>query len=129
MKEFKFFQTGTLSNPQMLGQETNITASAFHEQLINQRRLIEDSELSYRFERRAIEESRRMMVEERDIIRIEPTLYVKGSIKLKPKWWMRIKMFFQKEYFFNEDFIPFTVLIVTAVSFFIILTVTRILLK
>jgi hypothetical protein len=91
---------------------------------------IEDGERAYRLERRAREESRWMMEEERDIIRKfdVPTLhYVKGSIELKPKWWMRIKMFFQKQYYFNGDFIPFTVFVATTITFFTILVISKIL--
>ena len=122
MKEFKFFQKGTLSDPHMLNVDTRATSS-----LNTTRTRIEDGERAYRFERRAREESRRMMLEEASTIRTE--LYVKGSIKLKPKWWMRVKMFFQEQYYFNEDCLPFTMSILTAISIFIILTVKSILLK
>lgn len=127
MKEFKFFQKGTLSDPHMLNLGTRDTSS-----LLNTTRMrIEDGERAYRFEIRAREESRRMMLEEVPTIRTElkESLYVKGSIKLKPKWWMRVKMFFQRQYYLNEDFIPFTVSILTAISIFIILTIKSILLK
>lgn len=119
MREFKFFQKETSSNSWTLEQETNITASSFHEQLINQRRLIEDGERAYRFERRNRIESERSSL-------INP-LYVKGSIELKPKWWMRVKMFFQKQYYFNGDFIPFTVFVATTITFFTILVISKIL--
>lgn len=126
MKEFKFFQKGTLSDPHMLNLGTRATSS-----LNTTRTRIEDDERAYRFEIRAREESRRMMLEEVPTIRTElkESLYVKGSIKLKPKWWMRVKMFFQGQYYLNEDFIPFTVSILTAISIFIILTIKSILLK
>lgn len=126
MKEFKFFQKGTLSDPHMLNLGTRDTSS-----LNTTRTRIEDDERTYRFESGAREESRRMMLEEVPTIRTElkESLYVKGSIKLKPKWWMRVKMFFQGQYYLNEDFIPFTVSILTAISIFIILTIKSILLK
>lgn len=93
MREFKFFQRETSYNSWTLDGDTVPTES-----LDSQRRRIEDGERAYRFERRAREECRIMMEEERDIIRRlnEPTLYVKGSIELNPKWWMKIKMFYQK---------------------------------
>lgn len=124
MREFKFFQRETTPNSWTLDGDITLIES-----LDSQRRRIEDGERAYRFERRAREECRIMMEEERDIIRRlnEPTLYVKGSIELKPKWWMRIKMFFQKQYYFNGDFIPFTVFVATTITFFTILVISKIL--
>ena len=114
MREFKFFQRETTPNSWTLDGDITLIES-----LDSQRRRIEDGERAYRFERR-----NRMESERSSFVNL---LYVKRSIELKPKWWMRIKMFFQKQYYFNGDFIPFIVFVATTITFFTILVISKIL--
>ena len=121
MKEFKFFQKGTLDDPQMLDGLTQSTAS-FNadtpEGHMNRRRLYHTNPERYDgFRNRAIiGELTRQRIEdqerqERIIRRLNGTehrdnhgnsdyvpFFTGGPrvTRVNPKWWMKIKMFFQE---------------------------------
>lgn len=52
MKPFKFFQKGTLDDPQMLNESTHITASFYNDRIDIERQRIVDAETAYRFRSR-----------------------------------------------------------------------------
>jgi len=157
MREFKFFQKGTLDDPQMLDGETYITAS-FNDDTpeghMGRRRLYHTNLPEY--ERQRMETNRyfesptygshmetmrlgtperhqdiiRRINEQRDLndnpIRLFQTTTV---TKVNPKWWMKIKMFFQKINFyieFNSEIVG-TIVIAGSLTIGAILVISKIL--
>lgn len=89
MRDFKFFQKGTLDNPQMLYEETYTTASLNDDTPNGQLNMSNEEILRLRYE--SIE---RELVNETNHI----PFFTGGPrvTRVNPKWWMKIKMFFQK---------------------------------
>lgn len=88
MRDFKFFQKGTLDNPQMLDEETYATAS-FNDDTPNGHLNMSNEEIL----RLRCESIERELVNET----IHIPFFTNGprATKVNPKWWMKIKMFFQ----------------------------------
>ena len=155
MKDFKFFQKGTLDDPQMLNEETYATAS-FNadtpEGVMNRRMLYHtnrdvydrlrnptnNNEMELYFHDRRFQSSETVQptLHQEDGIRIinrgnvhndnhGNTDYVPFSFgttrvtRVNPKWWMKVKMFFQKLFLYSDQIFPiviFSILITVIVS-------------
>lgn len=109
MKPFKFFQKGTLVDPQMLEEITRATASFNTDtpdgHLYRRRLYHTDRELYDRLHNPPNNNEMERYFYDRELRRFETTRPTDNQIKLhqttrvtrvNPKWWMKIKMFFQK---------------------------------
>ena len=143
VKPFKFFQKGTLDDPQMLEEMTRATASfnadtpdghVYRRRLYHTDRELYDrlrnppnnNEMERYFydrelrpditEERISEITRRINGGERSIP------FFTGESRattVNPKWWMKIKMFFQKLFLYSDQIFPiiiFSTLITVIVS-------------
>lgn len=139
MKPFKFFQKGTLDDPQMLNEETFSTAS-FNadtpEGYNGRRRLYHTDRNLYDRRFRSFETGNQPTLHQEEGIRMinggnvhndnhGNTDYVPFSFgatrvtRVNPKWWMKIKMFFQKLFLYSDQIFPiiiFSTLITVIVS-------------
>ena len=154
MKPFKFFQKGTLDDPQMLNEETFSTAS-FNadtpESYMNRRMLYHTNRDAYdRLRNPQNNNEMERYYYDRGLGRFEttqPTLHqeegirtINGNVhndnhgntdyvpfsfgttrvtRVNPKWWMKIKMFFQKLFLYSDQIFPiviFSILITVIVS-------------
>ena len=144
MKPFKFFQKGTLVDPQMLNQETYSTASFYAdtpEGHYARRRLyhtdrnlygrlrnpLNNNEMErYFYDRELRRETTQPTLHQEEGIRVinggniqndnhSNTDYVPFSFgttrvtRVNPKWWMKIKMFFQKISLYSDQIFPITI--------------------
>ena len=137
MKPFKFFQKGTIDDPQMLNGETYSTAS-FNadtpEGHYARRRLYHtDRNLYNRLNNPFSNNEMERYYYDRQLGRFEtirPTLRQEEGIRIinggnnnytpfftgtpratrvNPKWWMKIKMFFQKISLYSDQIFPITI--------------------
>ena len=154
MKPFKFFQKGTLDDPQMLNEETFSTAS-FNadtpESYMNRRMLYHTNRDAYdRLRNPQNNNEMERYYYDRGLGRFEttqPTLHqeegirtINGNVhndnhgntdyvpfsfgttrvtRVNPKWWMKVKMFFQKLFLYSDQIFPiviFSILITVIVS-------------
>lgn len=127
MKEFKFFQKGTLDDPQMLEEITRATAS-FNADTpdghVYRRRLYHtDRELYGRLRNPPNNNEMERYFYDRELRRFETTqptgivhndnhgntdyvpFFTGGprATKLNPKWWMKVKMFFQNLLLYSDQ--------------------------
>ena len=145
MKQFKFFQKGTLDDPQMLNELTRATASfnADTPEGYNGRRHLyhRDPELygrlsnplnnnemeRYFYDRELRRETTQPTLSQQEGIRTingggnihndnhGNTDYVPFSFgttrvtRVNPKWWMKIKIFFQKISLYSDQIFPITI--------------------
>lgn len=153
MKPFKFFQKGTLDDPQMLNETTRATAS-FNadtpEGHYARRRLYHtDRNLYHRLNNPFSNNEMERYYYDRQLGRFEtirPTLRQEEGIRIinggnnnripfftgtpratttNPKWWMKIKIFFQEQFWFKD---PAGVIAIAAgLTIFVILTIAKIL--
>lgn len=136
MKEFKFFQKGTVD---MLDGETHVTASfnddtpeghmsrraLYHTNpdLYGRLRQSNNEMEQYFIERGFHQED---LTEQRDLNDNPIRLFQTTSVTtVNPKWWMKIKMFFQ-EVNFNGDILGI-ILIAGSLTFGVILVISKIL--
>jgi hypothetical protein len=136
MREFKFFQKGTVD---MLDCETHVTASfnddtpeghmsrraLYHTNpdLYGRLRQSNNEMEQYFIERGFHQED---LTEQRDLNDNPIRLFQTTSVTtVKPKWWMKIKMFFQ-EVNFNGDILGI-ILIAGSLTFGVILVISKIL--
>ena len=122
MKPFKFFQKGTLDDPRMLEEMTRATAS-FNADTpdghVYRRRLYHtDRELYDRLHNPPNNNEMERYFYDRELRRFETTRPTDNQIKLyqttrvtrvNPKWWMKIKMFFQTISLYSDQIFPITI--------------------
>ena len=122
MKPFKFFQKGTLVDPQMLEEMTRATASFNADtpdgHLYRRRLYHTDRELYDRLHNPPNNNEMERYFYDRELRRFETTRPTDNQIKLyqttrvtrvNPKWWMKIKMFFQKLSLYSDQIFPITI--------------------
>jgi hypothetical protein len=157
MKPFKFFQKGTLNDPQMLDEIVRATASfnadtpdghVYRRRLYHTDRDLYDrlnnpnnnNEMErYYYDRQLgrFETVRPTPSRQEELIRringggtdnIPPFTPFVGTSKvtINPKWWMKVKMFFQKLSLYSDQVVPITV-IATTITFIVILIISKIL--
>jgi hypothetical protein len=141
MKDFKFFQKGTLDNPQLLGDELTRSTASFNadtpEGYMNRRMSYHTNRGQYDRLRQSNNEMEQYFIErgfhqedlteQRDLNETEQYLTFFSPItvtKVNPKWWMKIKMFFQEV---NFDNILGIILIAGSLTFGVILGIAKIL--
>jgi hypothetical protein len=136
MRDFKFFEKGTVD---MIDGETYATASFNDdtpEGVMGRRRLYHTNLPEY--ERQRMETMRlgtperhrdiiRRINEQRDLndnpIRLFQTTTV---TRVTPKWWMKIKIFFQKLSLYSDQVVGIAV-IATTITFIVILVISKLL--
>jgi hypothetical protein len=136
MREFKFFQKGTVD---MLDGETHVTAS-FNDDTpeghMNRRALYHTNPDLYGRLRQSNNEMEQYFIErgfhqedlteQRDLNDNPIRLFQTTSVTtVNPKWWMKIKMFFQ-EVNFNGDILGI-ILIAGSLTFGVILVISKLL--
>jgi len=150
MKPFKFFQKGTLDDPQMLGEMTRATAS-FNADTpdghVYRRRLYHtDRELYDRLHNPSNNNEMERYFYDRELRRFEttqPTGIVHndnhGNIdyipfftggprvtRVNPKWWTKVKMFFQNLLLYSDQVAGIAV-IATTITFIFGLMIAKVL--
>lgn len=119
MREFKFFQKEVKGTLDLYEGETRATAS-FNDDTpeghMGRRRLYHTREMY----QRPIED------EVRDLNDNPIRLFQATRVTtVNPKWWMKIKMFFQKLSLYSDQVVPISVII--TITFFVILILSKIL--
>ena len=142
MKPFKFFR-GTIESPELGDTETYPTASFVNpntwtpleqvariQERIRRAEEIQNegiiSQLEYNLNRdRMAEETQRIL--SRRINGGERGIFTSESkTVVKPKWWMRIKMFFQKVSLYSDQIFPITILSIL-ITIIVIAVISKIL--
>ena len=152
MRDFKFFQKGSLDDPQMLDETTRATAS-FNadtpEGVMNRRRLYHtDRDLYDRLnnptnnnemERYYYDhglgrfETVRSTLNQEEVIRringggTDNRLFQTTTVTtVNPKWWTKVKMFFQNLLLYSDQVAGIAV-IATTITFIVILVISKLL--
>ena len=152
MRDFKFFQKGLLDDPQMLDETTRATAS-FNadtpEGVMNRRRLYHtDRDLYDRLNNPTNNNEMERYYYDHGLGRFEtvrPTLNQEEVIRringggtdnrlfqtttvttVNPKWWTKVKMFFQNLLLYSDQVAGIAV-IATTITFIVILVISKLL--